>query len=153
MYQLKTELKWPNDVLINKRKVAGILLESSVQGNEIERIVIGIGVNVNQITFQGQFNIPPTSIKLETNNSVERELLLAGILNNFELNLNTLLNNPEEIRKHWKAKCKMIGYKITITDNEKMIRGVFEDIDENGYIILRKDGMLEKIHSGDLSII
>ncbi len=84
LFQLKTELKWPNDILINGKKTAGILLESYSHGSSVERLVIGIGLNVNQTLFQGSFNYPPTSIKQETNETVEREKLLSEILNIFE---------------------------------------------------------------------
>ena len=85
LYQLKTELKWPNDVLLDGKKTSGILIESTSQGNKIERFVVGIGVNVNQPSFQGTFNYPPTSIRIELGRNVERERFLAEILNNFEL--------------------------------------------------------------------
>ena len=81
LFQLNTNLKWPNDVLIKDKKVSGILLEASSLGSKIERLVIGIGINVNQNLFQGSFNIPPTSIKIETNENIERERLLADVLN------------------------------------------------------------------------
>lgn len=152
LYQLRTELKWPNDVLVNKKKIAGILLETSIKANKVERVVIGIGVNVNQTSFQGTFNMPPASLKSELGKTVEREILLAEILNLFEEYLITLRQNPGTILKEWKAKCKMIGDKITITDEDKIITGIFDDIDDDGYLLLKRDGKIEKIHSGDVSI-
>jgi len=152
LYQLHTELKWPNDVLINRRKVAGILLETSVQGVKIERLVIGVGINVNQKSFPGKYNFPPTSIKLETGNEIERESLLAEVLNNFEELLQSAISNPQNILNDWKAKCNMIGDRIKIIEKDKTIAGIFDDIDENGFLILSRGDKLEKIHFGDVSL-
>lgn len=153
LYQLKTELKWPNDVLINKKKVAGILTETSVKGSKIERVVIGIGINLNQISFQGEFNFPPTSLKLETKDDINRETMLAEILNIIEELLIKLETNPDEILNDWRERCKMIGDKISITENGKIKTGIFYDIDENGYLLLKRNNVLEKIHFGDVSFV
>ena len=153
LFQLKTELKWPNDVLINKKKVAGILTETSIKGSKVERAVIGIGLNLNQIIFQGEFNFPPTSLKLELREDVDRENMLAEILNNFEELLLELESKPAAILNEWRAKCQMIGDKISIVENDKVKSGIFYDIDENGFLLLRHNDSLEKIHFGDVSFI
>lgn len=153
LYQLKTELKWPNDVLIDKKKVSGILTETSIKGTKIERVVIGIGINLNQIVFQGEFNFPPTSLKLELGNNIEREIILAEILNIFEGLLLELESKPQVILNEWRAKCQMIGDKITITENDEVKSGIFYDIDENGYLLLKRKDSIEKIHFGDVSFV
>lgn len=132
LHQLKTELKWPNDVLIDKKKVSGILTETSIKGSKIERVVIGIGINLNQLVFNGDFNYPPTSLKLELNANVDRENLLAEVLNIFEELLIKLEEKPDSILAEWRAKCQMIGDKITITENDKVKSGIFYDIDDDG---------------------
>ena len=152
LYQLKTELKWPNDILINGKKTAGILLESFSHGSSIERMVIGIGLNVNQTLFQGSFNYPPTSIKQETNESIEREKLLSEILNIFEDMLYSIEIKSKEIMNDWKSRCRMIGEKISITDGDNSRYGIFNDIDENGFLLLRTGNKIEKIHFGDVSL-
>lgn len=152
LFQLKTELKWPNDILINHKKVSGILIESSSKGDRIERVAIGVGLNVNQSIFQGSFNIPPTSLKNETGQTVEREMLLAELLNVFEETLEHIISNPGWILKEWKERCRMIGEKISVSDSEKTRYGIFDDIDENGFLILKTNKKTEKIYSGDVSI-
>lgn len=152
LYQLKIDLKWPNDVLINGKKTAGILLESTSEGSKIEKVVVGIGVNVNQQIFQGNFIIPPTSIRTELGQNTERESFLAEILNNFEEYLDTLLKDPSEIVRMWKAKCSMIGDKVSIVDGDNTTYGIFEDVDENGFLLLKNNDRIEKIHIGDVSL-
>ena len=152
LHQLRTELKWPNDVLIDKKKVAGILIETSIKGKNVERVVLGIGINLNQIAFHGDFNFPPTSLKLELGSDTDRENMLAEILNNFEELLTELGEAPNNILKDWRSKCHMIGDKITITENDDVKSGIFHDIDENGFLLLKKNNAIEKIHFGDVSL-
>ncbi len=152
LHQLKIELKWPNDVLINRKKTAGILIESSSAGKKVERVVTGIGINVNQTSFQGNFKIPPTSIKEESGSNIEREMLLAEVLNIFEEILLWIDEKPNEILKDWKARCRMIGEKISVTEGDQVKYGIFDDIDEEGFLILKTPRKLEKIYFGDVSI-
>ena len=153
LYQLRTELKWPNDILIDNKKAAGILIESSSKGSKIERLVIGIGLNVNQTSFQRKFTIEPTSLKKELGHSVEREKTLAEILNNVEEILNTSIKFPDKILEDWKAKCKMIGERITVVIENVKKQGIFNDIDKNGFMVLRTDDKIETLHFGDVSIL
>lgn len=152
LFQLKSELKWPNDVLLDHKKTSGILIESSSQGDKIERLVVGIGINVNQNSFQGTFNYPPTSIKNELGKNIERERLLAEVLNNFELLLEKIKINKNEIIGDWKSKCNMIGERISIIENEIEKFGVFYDLDEDGFLLLKTKEGIEKIHFGDVSL-
>lgn len=151
LYQLKPELKWPNDVLINGKKVSGILIESVSKGEKVERIVIGIGLNVNQNTFQGTYNLPPTSLILELNKHIDRETLLAELLNHFEAFLHKNKVKPQWILNEWRNRCRMIGERISIIEGEKIITGIFDDIDDDGFLILRQGTQTQKIFAGDVS--
>ena len=152
LFFVKTNVKWPNDVLINGKKTAGILLEANSQGSKIERLVIGIGVNVNQRSFNGDFNFLPTSIKIETKGNIEREKLLAEILNNFENMLLKIISKPKSILEDWRNKCSSIGKRITVDQDEKILTGIFENIDDNGFLLLRIKDKIKKIHFGDVRI-
>jgi len=152
LYQLDISLKWPNDVLVATRKVSGILVESVSKGDTLERVVVGIGVNVNQPMFEGGFNVPPSSIRKEFGKVVSRERLLAEILNEFERILKKVKNNPEDVLNIWRSKCKMIGEKVKIVDGENETYGIFEDIDEKGFLLLQDMNGVKKIYNGDVSL-
>jgi BirA family biotin operon repressor/biotin-[acetyl-CoA-carboxylase] ligase len=152
LYQLKTSLKWPNDILIEGKKVAGILLESSSKGNEIDRVVIGIGINVNQTNFPGKYMLEPTSIRKEFRNRGNRERILSEVLNLFEEIFIKVEENPEEVLEDWKDRCKMIGEKVKVVSDSVTKFGIFDDLDENGFLILKSNNKIEKIHFGDVSL-
>lgn len=153
LHSIKTNLKWPNDILTNGKKLVGILSESVSQGEKIDRVVIGIGINVNQTFFPDDYGIPATSIKLETEQTIDREKLLAEVLLNIENVISRLLESPADVLQDWRAKCNMIGDKITITDGKSSKTGIFDDIDEEGYLLLKdKYDHIEKIHYGDVSL-
>lgn len=152
LFQLSIELKWPNDVLIQKKKVCGILLESTSKGSVLSKIVVGIGINVNQPNFPGKFDIPPTSIRKEFHDEVSRERLLCEILNNFENNLELSESNPQKILDDWRSRCKMLGEKVKVVEEEQTKYGIFQDIDTDGFMLLKVGEKIVKIHYGDVSI-
>lgn len=152
LYQLKTDLKWPNDVLIKNKKVSGILIESVSDGSILKKIVLGIGVNVNQTKFVGDFKIQPTSIKFEVRREINRERLLSEILNTFEEYLIQIKNKSKLILDEWRNRCRMIGEPVSIDVGSEKKYGTFNDIDENGFMILESGNKIEKITSGDISI-
>lgn len=154
LFQFDTSLKWPNDVLVNNKKIAGILIENVIVGNNIEKVVIGIGLNVNQPIFQGTIDFPvqPTSVRIEFKKEVSRERLLSEILNNFEEVIKLVEENPKKVITQWKERCKMIGENIKLSDDTKQIYGKFVDVDENGYMLLKIGDKLETIHFGEVSL-
>ena len=152
LFQFNVELKWPNDVLIGKKKIAGILIESTSKGNKITKLVIGVGINVNQPNFPGKFDIPPTSVRKEFHSIVSREKLLSEILNNFENILNEIKSDHNKILNNWRSRCKMIGEKVKVIEEEKIKFGTFEDIDDDGFLILKQGEKSERIHFGDVSL-
>jgi BirA family biotin operon repressor/biotin-[acetyl-CoA-carboxylase] ligase len=152
LFQLDVELKWPNDVLVHRKKIAGILLESTSKGNKISKLVVGIGINVNQPNFPGKFEIQPTSIRREFKSIVSREKLLSELLNIYENIIEQIENESSKILNDWRERCKMIGEKVKIVDDNKIKTGTFEDIDDNGYLILKVGDKKEKIYYGDVSL-
>ena len=152
LYQLKVNLKWPNDVLVADKKIAGILLETTSMGSKIEKVVIGIGINVNQPNFPGKYLTPPTSIRREFKEAVDRERLLSEILNNFDEILPICIKEPDKILEDWKSRCNMFGEKIKVEDETGTRFGIFEDLDKEGHLIFKIDGNTEKIHFGDVSL-
>jgi len=152
LYSVQSNVKWPNDVLIKGKKTAGILLESSSKGSSIEKLIIGIGINVNQTSFMGEFNLSPTSLKLATKKNIEREKLLAEILNNLEDIINRIRVNPKSILEDWINKCDSIGKRIDVNQDGKILTGIFEELDENGFLLLRVKDKLTKIYFGNTSL-
>ena len=152
LYQLDVNLKWPNDVLISNRKVSGILLETVSKGEKIDRVVVGIGINVNQHAFEGQFLLPPTSVRRESGKRIKRERLLSEFLNEFELILEQIMKNPKSLLNSWQSRCDWIGERVKIENGEEELFGVFENIDSDGFLLLRKKDGTKKIISGDVSL-
>ncbi len=152
LYQLKVNLKWPNDVLIGNKKISGILLDSSSKSNKIEFVALGFGINVNQPNFSGKFDLQPTSVRKEFKKEVSRERLLSETLNIFEENFEIVKKAPQKVLSDWKSRCKLLGEKVKVVDNENVIHGVFENISKEGYLLLNTGNRIETIHFGDISL-
>ncbi len=149
----KVETKWPNDLLINGKKFCGILIESQFENNQIKKIVIGIGLNVNQTTFQEEFKNRATSLNLTFKTVFSREDILIMIITRFKNNYELLRADAASLMRKWKSRCSSLGKEISLTNNKEIFRGIFENVAEDGSLILNQNGKLLKLFSGDVTVI
>lgn len=153
---LRTSLKWPNDILINNKKVGGILCESAICGDKLHFIVVGIGVNLNNkvMGMSPSLLYPATSISEEMEEKNSRKKFIEEFLFDFDKNyLYFKENGFAAIREKWKRKSSTLNKDITILDGDKKIRGKAINISEEGFLILKdkKEG-IRKITTGDVVI-
>jgi len=147
-------LKWPNDVMINHRKVCGILVQSKTSSEEMSVIVIGIGVNVSQPdSFFKNDLANACSILSATGIRLERIELLNSIADALDANLELLnRSGADAILSKWKRYCPYLGKKIAVTDDFRRYEGIFRDISPSGALILRTETGDRTFHAAEVSI-
>ena len=158
-FNVENKIKWPNDILINGKKVCGILCEMTLRKKEINSIVVGIGINVNmaESDIEEEIKDKAVSIKIITNEETEREKLIAYIFNNFEKYYNKLKekNTIDDALEVCKKNSAIINKYVEINKiGRKTIRKVkVLDITENGeLLILNEEGEEEIVISGEVSV-
>jgi BirA family biotin operon repressor/biotin-[acetyl-CoA-carboxylase] ligase len=145
-------LKWPNDIIHDNKKVAGILIDAQVQFNGGCTVVIGMGVNVNLSGTQ-PIDQPWTSLRDIAGKSFDRNVLVSSILN-------TLLDDIEAFNdtgfapfaKRWQAKSALIGHDITLHIGKHHIEGKVIDVNANGQIVLNTADGVRTFSSGEASL-
>lgn len=150
---LSPALKWPNDVMINGRKISGILLESGFKGKRIDYLIAGIGINVNQdaAEFPPDLRSRTTSLKRETGRLRPIEALTAPFLTGFYRRLSAALQTGfREVVSQYRNRLYWTDRMVELRLPGRILRGVPEDLDEWGFLRLRTDRGLIKITAGDL---
>lgn len=149
-----TIIKWPNDILIAQKKIAGILIENTISGHFISRIIAGAGINVNQVSFPS-FSLAPgaTSIKIETGCSTDRNRILAGILENF-VRWYEILEKSDFDRINQTYNSRLLNFSewsFYKTGAEKF-RAFMIGVDESGQLILKtENGRIRKFEFREIS--
>ncbi|HLP17991.1 MAG TPA: biotin--[acetyl-CoA-carboxylase] ligase [Bacteroidota bacterium] len=151
---LSVECKWPNDLLIEKKKVCGMLLESSIIGTRIEKLVLGIGVNVNQEEFPVEILPQATSLLIEKGAPIDRIGLLQRMLVALEKRYDQLMSGPAtHVLDAWKRKTTMFGTHVTVRESHRILTGVAESLADDGSLQLRlEDGSLYTVRAGDVTL-
>jgi BirA family transcriptional regulator, biotin operon repressor / biotin---[acetyl-CoA-carboxylase] ligase len=148
-------IKWPNDILMNGKKVAGILTEVSSEVDRVEFALIGMGLNVNTPAeaLPERMIFPASSLAAETGTPVKRTALLACWLEEIETEYAQLIaGNRNALLDHWKALSGIMGRRVRIQRVHDSISGTIEDIDSDGALLLiTPDGESLRVLSGDVS--
>jgi len=152
-FDLGALIKWPNDIFIGNKKVAGLLLELSAEADTIHHCLLGIGIDVNVPLnqFSPELQKEITSISAELGHEVDRTTFLARILKEFE-NRFLLIESGEydTIVREWKSLSCTLEQRVHITTMKNSFEGDAIDIDEYGALIIRKDnGKIERVIAGD----
>jgi BirA family biotin operon repressor/biotin-[acetyl-CoA-carboxylase] ligase len=152
-YDLGALIKWPNDIYIGDKKVAGLLLELSAEADTIHYCLLGIGVDANispqELVSSVKGNV--TSLSAEIGHDVDRAALLARILKEFESRY-LLIESREydPVIREWKSLSCTIDHRVRISTLKSTFEGEAIDIDEYGALIIRKDnGRVERVIAGD----
>ncbi len=150
---LGTQIKWPNDVLINRKKVCGILVESDVRGNAVHYAIIGIGINVNLKPADfPDISSTATSLNGESRGDVSRVKLIRHLLVEIEERY-LALPEGEPIYREWRDRLVTLGRRVQVKSGESTLEGVAESVDGDGSLRLRQsDGSLTRIVAGDVAL-
>lgn len=151
---LAATIKWPNDILINDKKVSGVLTEMNGEMDLINYVVVGIGINVNNESFPGEIAKKATSLKIQKKEQVSRLDVLTCFLEIFEKYYDIAIKNGfEEILLRWKKLCCNLNKQVIIYSRKENFKGIAVDIDDDGALIVKKkDGEIVKVLSGDVSL-
>ncbi len=155
LVQIKITIKWPNDIMIRGKKLAGILTEISTDMDAVNYIIVGLGLNVNTPLqhFSNELKDRATSIYIETGEQLPRARIVRTYLEYFEKYYEMFkANNFTPIMNRWKQLSNIIGQKIIVDVIGKKHVGEVIDIDDEGVLILKDDeGGSQRIFSGDIT--
>ena len=147
-YQIKdVSIKWPNDILIGDKKVCGILLEGQI----LEYLVVGIGLNVNQKVFPDGLRRPATSLSLEANKDFNIDELEQKLFSNIVKDLSNL--DEEAILNYFRNHNYLLNKRVKALVNDQPFIGEVIGIDANYFLQIKTSDMLLHIDSGEIEIL
>jgi BirA family transcriptional regulator, biotin operon repressor / biotin---[acetyl-CoA-carboxylase] ligase len=155
---IKSELKWPNDITIKGKKVAGMLVDASLESNKIENLILGVGINfdvdVKQIekTLKDTPNFYGVASLNEQNKTVKPILLVQSFLTELEQMYNLLkVGETKKIIKDWTRRSSTIGQNIELNTDTGKIKGKAIRIDDDGALVISENNKNKRITSGDIT--
>lgn len=150
---LNAMIKWPNDIVVNDRKVSGILVESKIEKNRAEFFVVGFGINVNipKNAFPDEIFDTATSLSIELQHEISRTQLLQETLYQLESHYTRLLDESADFLQEWKNLSVTIGQRVKVEKPDGIFFAQALDIDKNGALIIQLgSGEIQSIMNDDL---
>jgi BirA family transcriptional regulator, biotin operon repressor / biotin---[acetyl-CoA-carboxylase] ligase len=153
--QLKSDLKWPNDLLLGGKKFCGILTEMHAEATQVRYLVVGIGINVNQSKFPADLRELATSLRIEGGTEYSRVKLLGALLKSLDREYRGLANEAGArqsiLRRFEQGSSSVRGQKIRVEENQSL-EGVTEGLDAHGFLKVRTAEGVRTVVSGTLRV-
>lgn len=150
---LQPQIKWPNDVLINGKKLAGILTEMQAEQDRIHYMVIGVGININHRPdeFSEEIKDKVTSLLIETGDRFKRRHFIQDFLKNFEALYEAFLKEGfTAFKEEWEQHAFRLGEELTYKKNKQTFSGTFIGIHEDGALVVEKAGIKDYLYSAEI---
>ena len=151
--ELKPGIKWPNDVVIGSKKCVGILCEMVLDGNDYA-IAPGVGININQMNFDGELADKATSLRMETGREIDRWQVLCAYLHHMEEAVDALeARGMEGILEEYLRRSVTLGSRVRVVGTDMAFTGVAKSVDETGALMVTDEtGTERRVLSGDVSV-
>ncbi len=152
-YGIEVTIKWPNDLYVRNKKLAGILTEFFLERDLLSYVVIGMGINVNWAPERDDMPYPATCLAREKGVYIQREPLLVEGVRRFDRYYKGILNNHlEELYEKWNRKCMILGKEVLVQDQNIEIRGTALRVEKDGALIIKTQDKEVKVLYGDVSL-
>lgn len=150
---LDARIKWPNDLLLAEKKFAGILAETQTLGEEIEYVIIGVGINVNfHAASLAGMPVNATTLSDELGRAIPRAPLARAVFRGID-EFYARLCTGENLRAEWAAQLATLGHAVRAQSDADIIEGIAEDVDDDGALLVRRaDGSLARLLVGDVTL-
>ena len=153
--ELKAKIKWPNDIVVNNKKVTGILTEMILNNETGPYVIIGTGINVNINEFPDEIKDMATSLKLESGKEVNREEIIALTMSYFEDNYNRFLKTKDIslLKGEYESLLVNKDKEVLILGEKEPYKGTALGIDNEGELLVKDEyGNINKIYAGEVSV-
>jgi BirA family transcriptional regulator, biotin operon repressor / biotin---[acetyl-CoA-carboxylase] ligase len=151
-YHKDIKIKWPNDLYIHDKKIAGILCESIIESNKVLAVIIGFGINLNHMSFSGELKDIASSLYLNTNQSYDKAMILNQLSNQLNIDLKNYHHYPLEVINYCNTYNYLKDLNITYVDNNQIIDAKAININNQGQLIVKTHNQLIALNSGEVSL-
>lgn len=152
---VETSIKWPNDVVVSRKKICGILTEMSVEEGKIRYVVIGVGINVNLDALPEELTDKATSLYLETGKTYDRNEMVSCVMERFEENYEKFVKSGDLslLQEDYNRMLANYGQPVRVLDPLVPYEGIARGINQKGELMVEKtDGIVVNVSSGEVSV-
>jgi BirA family biotin operon repressor/biotin-[acetyl-CoA-carboxylase] ligase len=155
--QLLADLKWPNDLLLGGKKFCGVLIEMNSEATRVHHLVVGVGINVNQMKFPAELREFATSLRIETGTEWSRVELCAALLKSLDREYRGLIEHAGArdaiLRRFEESSSSVRGRKVRVmVDENDALAGVTEGLDERGFLRVRTPNGVQTVVGGTVRL-
>lgn len=147
--RLPVRLKWPNDVLVDEKKIGGVLVEAVAAAESFAVVGVGVNANFGLDALGGELRLPATTLRLETHRDWSLEPLLASCVASLDNGFAWLVSNPAMVLAAYRSKCVTLGRRVEVDMGDRAVEGVALEVADDGSLVVETAAGPVKVLAGE----